>query len=84
MFGLKKLFGYAEGTANHPGGLAIVGERGPELVNLPRGSQVIPAQKTEALLAQRTGGASVHIENFHSYSQADITAFAERLSWRLT
>jgi tape measure domain-containing protein len=84
MFGLKKLFGYAEGTDNHPGGLAIVGERGPELVNLPQGSQVIPAQQTEALLAQRTGGASVHIENFHSYSQADITAFAERLSWRLT
>jgi Phage-related minor tail protein len=33
---------YAGGTGFHPGGLAMVGERGPELVNLPRGSQVYP------------------------------------------
>jgi hypothetical protein len=33
---------YGDGTDNHPGGLAIVGDKGPELVNLPRGSQVIP------------------------------------------
>lgn len=37
-----KIPGYAGGTNNHPGGLAVVGEEGPELVNLPRGSQVIP------------------------------------------
>ena len=30
------------GTDFAPGGLALVGEKGPELVNLPRGSQVIP------------------------------------------
>ena len=35
-------YGYAQGTAYAPGGLALVGEMGPELVNLPRGSQVIP------------------------------------------
>jgi phage-related tail protein len=34
--------GFANGTNFAPGGLAMVGERGPELVNLPRGSQVIP------------------------------------------
>lgn len=34
--------GFAEGTNYAPGGWAIVGERGRELVNLPRGSQVIP------------------------------------------
>lgn len=33
---------YAGGTNFHPGGMAIVGEKGPELVNLPRGSNVIP------------------------------------------
>src|SRR5690606_39066543 len=31
--------GFANGTNYAPGGLAMVGERGPELVNLPRGSQ---------------------------------------------
>ncbi len=34
--------GFATGTSFAPGGLAVVGEKGPELVNLPRGSQVIP------------------------------------------
>jgi hypothetical protein len=37
---LRKTPGYANGTNFHPGGLAIVGERGRELVNMPRGSQV--------------------------------------------
>lgn len=34
--------GFAGGVQNFEGGLAVVGERGPELVNLPRGSNVIP------------------------------------------
>jgi len=33
---------FAGGTSNAPGGWAWVGEQGPELVNLPRGAQVIP------------------------------------------
>lgn len=33
---------FASGTDYAPGGLSLVGENGPELVNLPRGSQVIP------------------------------------------
>jgi len=33
---------YANGTNFHPGGLALVGERGPELVSMPRGSRVMP------------------------------------------
>jgi phage-related tail protein len=39
---IGKVLGFAGGTNYAPGGLAIVGEHGPELVNLPRGSQVIP------------------------------------------
>lgn len=38
----KTVPGYATGTNFHPGGLAIVGERGPELVSMPRGSRVTP------------------------------------------
>ena len=33
---------YASGTDFAPGGLALVGERGPEIVELPRGSRVFP------------------------------------------
>lgn len=40
--------GFANGTSFAPGGLAMVGELGPELVNLPRGSQVIPNHELRA------------------------------------
>lgn len=36
---------YAQGTSFHPGGEALVGEEGPEIVTLPRGSQVTPNDK---------------------------------------
>ncbi len=39
---LKGIPGFAGGTNSAPGGMAWVGENGPELVNLPRGAQVIP------------------------------------------
>lgn len=40
---LQKITGnYATGTYNHPGGYALVGERGPEIVDLPAGSRVYP------------------------------------------
>jgi hypothetical protein len=38
--------GFASGTNSAPGGLALVGERGPELVNLPKGSKVTPSHQT--------------------------------------
>jgi hypothetical protein len=41
---------YASGTDFHPGGMALVGEQGPELVNLPRGAQVLPAFDTNRLM----------------------------------
>jgi hypothetical protein len=56
-FGIGK---NANGTTNWRGGLTMVGERGPELVNLPRGSQVIDAQNT----AGRMGGGDV-VQHFN-------------------
>lgn len=50
---LRKTPAYANGTNFHPGGMALVGERGPELVNLPRGSGVLTAQETRGLMAQK-------------------------------
>lgn len=41
---------FAAGTDNAPGGLAVVGEKGREIVNLPKGSQVVPNEITERLL----------------------------------
>lgn len=59
---------FANGTVNAPGGMAWVGERGPELVNLPRGSQVIPAHR-----AQSMGGGGVTI-NVDARGSADPAA----------
>ena len=42
LLGGYSMKGYATGTYNHPGGYAVVGERGPEIVDLPRGSKVYP------------------------------------------
>jgi len=39
---------FASGISDFTGGLAVVGERGPELVNLPRGSDVIPNNRLTA------------------------------------
>lgn len=43
--GFFKLLGFADGTNFAPGGPVMVGERGREIVNLPRGSQVVPNHK---------------------------------------
>lgn len=40
-----KLPRFADGVNNFSGGLAVVGERGPEVVKLPKGSDVIPNHK---------------------------------------
>ncbi|RRQ19914.1 phage tail tape measure protein [Thiohalobacter thiocyanaticus] len=46
--------GFANGTNYAPGGLALVGERGPELVNLPRGSQVFPNDQSSRMVGSTT------------------------------
>lgn len=48
--GLAQGGGLAGGTNFARGGMTLVGERGPELVNLPRGAQVIP---NDVLMAKR-------------------------------
>lgn len=47
--------GMASGSPYAPGGTTLVGERGPELVNLPRGSKVIPNGRTRNMLSDGNG-----------------------------
>jgi hypothetical protein len=46
--------GFATGVRNFSGGLAVVGENGPELVNLPRGSDVIPNNELPSSFSGRS------------------------------
>jgi hypothetical protein len=59
---------FAVGTRNAPGGMALVGERGPEMISLPRGSQVLPAAQTANML----GGVGGALEIFGILRGQDI------------
>jgi hypothetical protein len=78
-----KIPGYAAGTNSAPGGLALVGERGPELVNLPRGSQVIPnsrlANMPNPLVASigNSGGAPVVNQTVNFSGAIDLATRSE-------
>jgi TP901 family phage tail tape measure protein len=57
--GIGKLFGFARGTNYFEGGTALVGEEGPEIVQLPRGTQIHSAGQSS--LAE-TGGVVFNID----------------------
>lgn len=52
---------YATGTAFHPGGWARINERGGEIVNLPRGTQVIPHDLSRRMVAGGGGTQEVRV-----------------------
>ncbi|MBH5387038.1 hypothetical protein [Bradyrhizobium diversitatis] len=60
---------FAKGTDFAPGGLSIVGERGPELLNIPRGSQVIPND----ILRNGGGGGGVTVHSGSVVIQGDAS-----------
>ena len=51
--------GFANGTPFAPGGLARINERGGEIINLPRGSQVIPHEMSKQMI--QGGGGAVEV-----------------------
>ena len=51
----------ARGVRDFRGGLALVGEEGPELVHLPRGADVFPAGETRQLLSRDDGRRRVTV-----------------------
>lgn len=84
----------AEGTGSAPGGLAVVGERGPEIVNIPRGSQVIPnhaikkyadgtpgyKSSTYQSTAFQTGSTELH---FHAHGMNNPEKFIDHVMRKL-
>ena len=65
---------FASGTDFAPGGLSLVGERGPELVNLPRGSQVFTNEESRGMM-----GVNVTGNTFVIREEADIEKVARKL-----
>ncbi|HBY19981.1 MAG TPA: hypothetical protein DEG71_03065 [Clostridiales bacterium] len=64
---------YASGTIFHHGGLAMVGEFGKELVELPRGSRVYPASQTEQIIRE-TGNDGI-VQNITINTNQSISPY---------
>ncbi|MBQ6565631.1 MAG: phage tail tape measure protein [Treponema sp.] len=65
---VKSWLGFATGTNAAPSGLALVGEKGPELIDFHGGERVYNADNTRKLLSSGGGGNSFHI-TFNNTSQ---------------
>ena len=63
----------AQGTNNWSGGLTWVGEEGPELVNLPRGSQVFPADVSAGMAG--AGGINITVNATVNHTPHNYSAF---------
>lgn len=68
---------FANGVTNFAGGLALVGERGPELLNLPMGSSVMPNPETRRYMKQVGGNVVVGGEMKISMRQLVVALRAE-------
>jgi len=74
---------FADGIRSFAGGTALVGERGPELVNLPKGSEVIPNNKSQKAL--QGGGFSpttvfnITVENADESSTRKLVKTVNRI-----
>ncbi len=70
--------GFAGGTSFAPGGMALIGERGPEVIHIPRGSQIIPNNKIKGM------GVNINRINIRIMgdirTEQDYTALERRLA----
>ncbi|MDA9406510.1 hypothetical protein XH80_07155 [Bradyrhizobium sp. CCBAU 45384] len=61
---------FASGTDSAPGGLSLVGENGPEIMNVPRGAQIIP---NDVLRGGGVGGGGVTVHGGSVVIQGDAS-----------
>lgn len=74
---------YARGTSYHPGGLALVGEQGPEIVNLPRGSAVYPTGTAPAGTTNNYYDVTIDASRIRELNDIVRIAENERVSRRM-
>lgn len=70
----------ANGTDFAPGGSTIVGERGPELVNLPRGSEVIPNHALQAWTGSNSSSSTVNNNTYVIKESVDPRQLSKAIS----
>ncbi len=70
----------ARGTRNWRGGLSWVGENGPELMNIPRGAQIIPSDISAKLAGKSNVGSSASTVINELYVYPDSKDYARILA----
>lgn len=80
---LGKLNRLARGANNYGGGVTLVGERGPEIVDLPKGSNVYSATQSANALRNANGGGGVTIEKLEVNNNVDVGMVIRQIGWEL-
>lgn len=83
---LPKMFGFANGTDYAPGGLARINELGGEIVDLPRGSRVIPHDISKRMASapravqtpQTSGKTELHVHVSGASGDAHVRMLAKQ------
>ena len=76
----KNFIGLAEGGKISQSGLAVVGERGPELVQLPRGAQVHSNSASKAIASSVTNNITVQVTGRVGANDAEIRDIANKVA----
>ena len=74
---------YASGTYNHPGGYAVVGEKGPEIVELPRGSRVYPNGTVPQMSESNVYNITIPARDIQEFNDIIRIAQGQRQSIRM-
>ena len=70
---------FSEGGVSS-GGMAVVGEKGPELVKLPQGSRVHSNKNSKKLVSNSGGGNTINITiNARDTSDAELRRIADKI-----
>lgn len=80
---LGRLNRLASGANNYGGGVTLVGERGPEIVDLPRGANVYSATQSANALRNASGGGGVHIDKLEVNNNVDVGVVIRQIGWEL-
>lgn len=90
-FSIPKIPMLAKGTNYFGGGYAIVGEKGAELVKMPRGAEVIPHNKTIDMLnngqgtnnnvVNNTYGSILHTDKIILSNDVDVEVLSKKLEF---
>lgn len=70
--------GAATGGNVTVGGSVLIGEKGPEILNLPRGAQVVPLDR--APRGDRSINVTMHIQNVNANNETELRSLARMVS----